>query len=164
MPLAERIEASNHDVVKTGSRYMRTICLSQPERHKLHSWLDSPCRPLTMVPKRGTKRAADNLQPAAEQGSPAHGQERSALARGAHASHLMWHKRGVLVCMSCGSFAAGGALRKLLRPCVKLPPDAHHGKLPRVRQVLRRLAAGLPPTANTDWPFPEDGAPATGYL
>ena len=165
-PLDQRIADSERTVIRCKNRvdrYRCKVCLEQPVMRKLLSWLASPCRPVNNVGQEGSavkKRPLPSVCAASGLPGglvPGHGDT------GAHASHHLWHHRGVLACVACGSFSRGGTKRKLAQVCVPLP-EQRGGKAPAGRTVLNRLAKGLPPDTKGGWPLEADVSPPTGFL
>ena len=74
--------------------------------------------------------------------------------RGLHRSHQLLVHRGLWWCASCGEYTSGaeGGPRLLTTHC---KPKTRAGK-----QNLTRLAKGLPPTEDVEWPLPA-GVPAS---
>ena len=82
-----------------------------------------------------------------------------AMGEAVHASHNLHHRRGVIWCWRCGSYATE-VNRSLGKPCLE------GGMLPSRGGAnnLRRLARGLAPRSDLEWPLGASDGLGEGHV
>ena len=76
-----------------------------------------------------------------------------------HGSHLLYHMRGIIYCLSCGHCSALRPTPDLAAPCL-----GHGARTGKGHRTLRRLHLSQPPSSERIWPLSALDAPDDGFI